>query len=420
MLISAGVGDAYTSSFEEGRLMLARRLRRWLGYATQIGSDLKWHRRFAGPEMPSRARRIVEQARLLIISGIDGEDYYNHGLFRKHMPFSEKVRFLGYYEKIRYYDTINPPVYDIVARDKVLFHLLAKAVDIPVPAVHAVTRYKSQPVCGRELSDLDALERFLKDPESQDFFFKPAGSSFGEGALSLGKKITGELAWRQLPGDDRIELRDILDHVQEGGVMRRFLIQERLRPHPVFDKIVPDVCSTLRIMTYTKDGATTLLGAALRLGNGREATDNLTGGGVVVAVDADSGVLGDVVSLDSGTPQRMSNHPVTGVRISGERVPDWHELVALVTSAAARLSFIPCIGWDVGVTDEGPVIVEINTRSRCRPIQVANDRGMLTGPLLEALLSNDGTVKSGLNLRRHLGRDKITTAEAVGGSIAGR
>ncbi len=287
--------------------MLARRIRRWVGYATQLYSDLEWHRRFNEPDMPSRARRIIEQARLLFISGIDGEDYYNHGLFRPGMPFSDKVRFLGYFQKTRYFDIINLPVYDILARDKVLFHLLALAVDLPVPTMHAVTRYKSQPVCGRRLNDLGALEEFLREPDSQDLFFKPAGSSFGEGALSLGAKIPGQDCWRRLPGDELIQLQDVIEHVQQNGEMRRFLVQKRLRPHPVLAEIVPDVCSTLRIMTYTQKGITTVLGVALRVGNGREATDNLSGGGVVVAVDIDTGVLGDVVSLDTGIPERISS-----------------------------------------------------------------------------------------------------------------
>lgn len=151
-------------------------------------------------------------------------------------------------------------------------------------------------------------------------------------------------------------------------------------------------------MTFVQQETYSVLGAALRLGSGREPTDNLSGGGVVASIDLESGTLGDVVNLDAGIPQRMTSHPVTGVTISGKTIPDWMEVQALVSSAAIKLSFLPCIGWDIGITDQGPVIVEINTGPRCRPIQVARNSGVLRGDFLSALIANDGTLRSGLHL----------------------
>ncbi|QIB64711.1 sugar-transfer associated ATP-grasp domain-containing protein [Kineobactrum salinum] len=379
-------------------MLFARKLRRWIGYGLQLGSDFRLHRHFNSPEIPPLSRRVVEQARLLVISGINGEDYYNHGLYRPDLSFSEKCRFLGFYQVSRYFNTINPPRYDILARDKILFHLLAKALNVPVPELIGVTSTTQEPMYAREMKSIEALVDYLMEPESQNIFLKPGGGKYGEGALSLGQKISGRNAWQRLPGNGTIDLDEILHHVQSNGQIRRFMIQKRLRPHALLAEIVPDVCSTLRIMTYTKD-TPSLIGICLRMGNGRGPTDNVSGGGVVISVDMETGTLGDVVSIDSGTPARMTAHPTTGIEISGKQIPGWPVIVDMVKSAAVKFSFIPCIGWDIAVTDEGPVIVEINTQPRCRPIQVANDRGMLVGVFRDALLEHDGTVNSGLHLR---------------------
>lgn len=372
-----------------------------IGYIRQLCKDLPWHLRFRSHGMPPLIYRVIEQARLLFYSAIDGEDYYNLGLFRSNMPFTEKSKFLGYYKHFRYYDRINATDLVLLARDKVVFHMLAKGLDLPVPELLAVTLSKHEPGYGRRLVDEVSLENFLRENNSYDLFFKPAIGSFGNGALALGEKIPGTDLWRKLPGNTEISLSEIIEHVQIDGEMVRFLVQRRLRPHPLFHQIVPDVCSTVRIMTYTDDEAVSVLGAVLRLGNGREPTDNLSGGGVVVAIDLTTGALGAVINIDKGTPERMTAHPVSGEPITGKYIPGWRDLLDLVQAAALKLSFLPCIGWDIAVTDEGPVIVEINSRPRCRSIQVANDKGMLTGVFREVLLKHDGTLHSGLHLKNH-------------------
>lgn len=380
---------------------LPRWIKRMLDYGQQIVRDFSWHRRFSGPDMPSLGTRILEQARLLYSSGIDGEDYYHHGLYRRGLPFSEKARFLGFFRCSRYYQAINPPRFDLIARDKVIFHMLATALMLPVPKLLAVTRSPGQPTCGQTLETLDELRVFLQKDDSQNLFLKPGGGMGGEGALSLGNKIVGREAWRMLPGNSEITLDEVIAHVCHGGEMRRFLIQDRLRSHEVLEEIVPKVCSTIRLMTFADRGGISVMGAALRLGNGREPTDNLSGGGVVAEIDLESGSLGRVVSLEHDMPDYLSSHPKSGVKISGKTIPNWAGVIELAVESAKKLAFLPCIGWDIAVTDKGPVIVEINSRPRCRPIQVANDCGLLRSSFLDALLRNDGTLGSGLHLKNH-------------------
>lgn len=384
-------------------ILLLRWIKRMLDYGQQIIRDLSWHRRLSHPDMPSMGARIREQACLLYRSGIDGEDYYHHGLYRRDLPFSEKVKFLGRFRFKRYYRMVNPVRFDLLARDKVIFHMLATALELPVPKLLAVTRNpgEPEPVFGRPLETLDELRTFLREENSQNLFFKPADESGGRGALSLGNKIVGREAWIMLPENSAITLEEVVAHVCREGEMRRFLIQARLTSHDMLEKIVPGVCSTVRLMTLVDKEDVNVVGATLRLGSGRGPTDNLCGGGVVAGIELESGRLSKVVSLESDTPNYFSSHPMSGVEVSGKILPDWAEVVKLAVESAKKLAFLPCIGWDIAITDNGPIIVEINSRPDCAPVQVANSSGVLTGPFREALLKHDGTLNSGLHLKSH-------------------
>ena len=59
----------------------------------------------------------------------------------------------------------------------------------------------------------------------------------------------------------------------------------------------------------------------------------------------------------------VERHPDTGAPIAGHRLPCWAETMALATAALDAAHDRPSIGWDVAITDDGPVLVEGNTLS---------------------------------------------------------
>jgi hypothetical protein len=164
-------------------------------------------------------------------------------------------------------------------------------------------------------------------------------------------------------------------------------------------KVVPDVCPTLRIMTLMTGAGVEFLGMALRIGSGRSATDNVAGGGLVAPVDLECGLLHHAICLNTGTPELVSAHPLTGASLSQIQIPDWPAIKALVTESAAKLNFLPCIGWDIGLTDKGPVVIEINTRPRCISVQSGATSGLLSGPLGRELAKTAGRLNNGLTVR---------------------
>ena len=376
----------------------ARALKRSGAIALQICRDIEWHRRFTASDFGPLPKRIVEQAKLLIQSAICAEDYYHLALYRTELSHTEKRSFLGSFEKWRYFNRLNPPVYDIIARDKALFHVLANSLSIPTPQTLATTSPDQRPRCGLAIRNADELKQFLLSPGSEDLFFKPVDGSLGEGALSIGKFDDATQTWRLLPSNQPITVNEIATHISPKKTLGRFLIQRRLIAHPDFARIVPNVCPTVRLMTLRTETGFHVIGAALRLGSGRTPTDNVAGGGLIGPISLKTGTIEHTLSLESDYPQIVSTHPQTGVSIGTLHVPDWQRVLDLVNDSGEKLNFFPCIGWDVALTENGPLIIEINTRPRCISVQSSKRTGLLDGPMGNELAKGNQWLDSGISV----------------------
>jgi hypothetical protein len=95
------------------------------------------------------------------------------------------------------------------------------------------------------------------------------------------------------------------------------------------------------------------------------------------AIDLSSGRIGRVVR---GTGSQMTCdkvHPDTGLPVIGFSVPDWSKLCGLAREAAAVFPGIRTQSWDIAVTDQGPVFLEVNFGGDLNLAQLAVGRGVL-------------------------------------------
>jgi hypothetical protein len=72
---------------------------------------------------------------------------------------------------------------------------------------------------------------------------------------------------------------------------------------------------------------------------------------------------------------RGSRHKLQVIYASLNRIPHWSELLELVLRAQVAFDGLPTPGWDVGITQDGPLLVEANALYDLDLLQVAFDRG---------------------------------------------
>lgn len=138
------------------------------------------------------------------------------------------------------------------------------------------------------------------------------------------------------------------------------VVDEFITQHPRMSEVYPGSVNTVRLITFLRpDGEVRLLAAVLRIGNGG-SIDNFASGGMYTMLDAEGRALYPGVDKNSNV---YDVHPVTGVPIVGFEVPKYDEVVALAESLARRTPEAPYVGWDLAITESGPVVIEGNHNS---------------------------------------------------------
>ncbi|MEX0970562.1 MAG: sugar-transfer associated ATP-grasp domain-containing protein [Paracoccaceae bacterium] len=74
----------------------------------------------------------------------------------------------------------------------------------------------------------------------------------------------------------------------------------------------------------------------------------------------------------------LEHQPVTGTKLPGFKVEQLPDAIALVKAAHMLTPEIGIIGWDVALTDKGPLIIEGNGNPACNHFQLVTGRGILT------------------------------------------
>jgi hypothetical protein len=187
------------------------------------------------------------------------------------------------------------------------------------------------------------------------YFAKPLLGFQGRGASAF------EKSGADFTGDGKhftaAELTADLAETAALDPFRQVLVQGRLGKHPDSLDLAPFALGTLRMLVFRPHGSQPRLEhTVLRIGLRGSIVDNYGAGGIAVKV-VDGLVHGPGVDK---LGNRYDRHPDTGVLLDGIRVPCWGECVALATRAHMLFPGIFSLGWDIALTDRGPVILEQN------------------------------------------------------------
>lgn len=182
-----------------------------------------------------------------------------------------------------------------------------------------------------------------------EFIVKPVGESCGIGV----KKI-------------RVSEND-LTFLYEDFKKQDFIVEEVVKECDYLSKICPASLNTIRVFTVRIKDKIHFIGSCLRIGNGRDAIDNYSSGGYVVALDDNGHAIGDAENMFC---ERFKNHPVTNIKFKDIKIPQWAELKDFVKLCAMKIE-LNYVAWDVAITDTGFILIEANPHGMANVIQIA-------------------------------------------------
>ncbi|MGH6835916.1 MAG: sugar-transfer associated ATP-grasp domain-containing protein [Methylocella sp.] len=144
-----------------------------------------------------------------------------------------------------------------------------------------------------------------------------------------------------------------------GDEFRKFdcLVQPFVENHQGIARVTNGALASLRIVTGL-DGSerAEFVTSLISLPHGKRET---TVGGIICGIERETGRVRHAAFPDGGG---VECHPDTGLPIVGIMLPYWRESIELVQrahqSAFARFAFL---GWDVALTNEGPLLLETNS-----------------------------------------------------------
>lgn len=287
---------------------------------------------------------------------ISFNEYENYRLYERKESF--RNRFLSYSMAEKYWLLLNPSYYACLARDKYLSHCLLVSAGIPTAKLIAYYNPEAATSSSLIVNEYDQIKSILQRTGRTSFVIKPArDSAHGNGVIvcrSL-EEQNGELIVNKYDGSKYL-LRDLLGRIP-------LLFEEVVVQTDQLRSMNDSSVNTVRIMTALyPDKSVRVIAAFMKIGRKGADIDNAgSGGNIDCGINIETGKLYNVVEFNSWTDiKKISYHPDSKTLISGEIIKDWNIIIEKIKYYQGLLPQLKVIGWDVALTENGPVIIEIN------------------------------------------------------------
>ena len=271
--------------------------------------------------------------------GLGLSDYLNYRIYSKNRK--ERKEYLGTRFENKFYEMVSPSAYK--KRYTVKPNFLEDFKDFT----------KRDFIVPNENNYDEFLEYLEKHPV---FMSKPYD---GLGGADVKKEYT----------------KDIKDKKEyfNNAINNRIFLEDLVIQHPDLNKLCDKSVNTMRIMTFNDHGTPRIIWMGLRVGNGVNSIDNFHAKGMAINIDIDTGKLvGKAIDKDLN---QYTEHPTSHIKFDGFQIPCFDEAKKMVLEASLRSDKILVVGWDVAISDKGPVIIEGNRRPGFDIVQVLSNRG---------------------------------------------
>jgi hypothetical protein len=261
---------------------------------------------------------------------------------------------------------INPaaiPLKTSLLKDKARFAAEVRKVGLAAPLTAAS-------------GDEREIARILES--CSEVILKPSFSSKGRGVMRLRRGRSGWLASDGSFMSEAIFGERVRETLSKGGVA-----QEAVATHPALEDISPAALPTARVMTFRVGDAQPVAALeVVRLGGGSSPVDNFNCGGLIANVSVRGRIGSSFGKSPHGRLLPLDRHPATGKPIARQLPQELGEATRRLAIEAHRAigAGFAVIGWDIGLTERGPLLIEGNWNPGTILPQCAARRGMSQMP----------------------------------------
>ena len=347
-------------------------------YLNELASTWKVYARQAPAAVQDRGvPRIRQLWELLLLrrgaGKLRAEDYYKLRVYRQELSLGDKRKYLS--------NHAVPPAmvgrWKVVADDKLLTYGILADCGIRTPRVYALCHPQRRHGRAAALASPAAVADWLRGEAPYPLIVKPIRGMYSRDVMLL-EGFESDSDSLRLAGGGRRSVEEFaaLCFQRRSG----YLFQELLRPHRAIRENISERICTLRIIVLSGQSDPRLLLAVWKIALDGNIADNYwREGNLLATLDQQSGAI---VQCSTGLGpgyRTVERHPTTGRPFAGFKVPCYREAVDLALRASHAFCDIPVQAWDIALTDDGPVPLEVNVVGSLFIPQLANQSGLLTG-----------------------------------------
>ncbi len=242
----------------------------------------------------------------------------------------ERNKFAGTGTMYEYQNKMNPPKARNILEDKGLF--------LKKYAPFVKRKFIIHPKMERDFSNIDSI---LNNPSGK-IVIKNTGGQVGAEVKVLSTA--------------NLDPKKLLQKLED---LNFNLIEEFVVQHPDINRLSDSGLNTVRVITQIDGAKVEIIGARLRISVNSEV-DNMAAGNLACPIELSTGkISGPGVYSDITKPHEF-RHPISKVEFIGYQIPYWHELLEMVRKAALWDTSNKSIGWDIGISSDGPELIEGN------------------------------------------------------------
>lgn len=145
-----------------------------------------------------------------------------------------------------------------------------------------------------------------------------------------------------------------------------YLVQERIRQCEFSAKFNPYSANTCRVISLRRpwDGTTRVVAAGMRFGVTNAAIDNMSSGGICVALGPNGELSKTAVgNWCAGAP--LTKHPTSGVAFEGQVHPYFGNMCEVACRYQQKIPNANLLSWDMVADENGTIkILEVNAKSQ--------------------------------------------------------
>ena len=291
--------------------------------------------------------------------GLTVDEYYDFEFEKRSREF--RSSFLGREERRLYLDLLNPILYHNCSRNKYIMHKMFEGTGIQTSVLYCyyqpegklVFREGNSIVANSTEDVVDILRRQKVD----SCVVKPTEGSHGESVEIIQRiEYLTDDAVLFMHGENMMRLSELLSDMP----LVFESVVEQTKQFASFNK---SSVNTVRFMTTLyPDGAAKIIATFIKIGRAGKCIDNAGGGGNVdVCVDTDSGEIKYAIQFDGWhNIKDIDCHPDSGNQLNGVIIENWQAIKEKVKKFQQAFPYCKAAGWDIAITDKGPVVIEVN------------------------------------------------------------